>query len=155
MESRAPDTAATAFGQAMHRLLEWTGHGKAIDAGQLKAIRREFKLDAEAARDALRMAERISAGAGGWAWDAQRIDWHGNEVTLVHAGRVLRIDRLVRHRETAVWWVLDYKSAARPERDPALMAQLLLYREAVQAAYPGAGVRAAFLTGQGELIALE
>ena len=61
----------------------------------------------------------------------------------------------MRHRESGAWWVLDYKSAARPERDAALIAQLQRYREAVQDAYPGETVRAAFLTGQGELVTLE
>ncbi len=67
----------------------------------------------------------------------------------------MRIDRLVRHRESGAWWVLDYKSAAEPERDAALIAQMQRYRVAVQNAYPGATVRAAFLTGQGEQIDLE
>ena len=51
--------------------------------------------------------------------------------------------------------MFDYKSAARPERDAALIAQLQRYREAVQGAYPGETVRVAFLTGQGELVTLE
>jgi ATP-dependent helicase/nuclease subunit A len=101
------------------------------------------------------MAQRIRVGAGAWAWDIDSLDWHGNEVTLVHQGQVLRIDRLVRHRESGAWWVLDYKSAARPERDAALIAQLDRYRDAVREAYPGETVRAAFLTGQGELVTLE
>ena len=83
------------------------------------------------------------------------LDWHGNEITLIHEGQTLRIDRLVRHRESGAWWVLDYKSAARPQHDAALTAQLQRYREAVQGAYPGETVRAAFLTGQGELVTLE
>ena len=100
-------------------------------------------------------AQRIRTGAGAWAWDSDALDWHGNEVTLVHQGQVLRIDRLVRHRESGAWWVFDYKSAARPERDADLIAQLNRYRDAVRDAYPGETVRAAFLTGQGELVTLE
>ncbi|MEP6721881.1 MAG: UvrD-helicase domain-containing protein [Variovorax sp.] len=149
------DARTAAFGQAMHRLLEWAVPGEALPVAHVRAAAREFMLDARQARGAALLAERIRAGAGAWVWDARMIDWHGNEVTLLHEGETLRIDRLVRHRDSGAWWVLDYKSAARPERDAALIAQLQRYRAAVQTAHPGATVRAAFLTGQGELIDLE
>lgn len=149
------DARAAAFGQAMHRLLEWAVPGQPLAAAQVRAAAREFMLDAGQASAAAALAERIRAGAGAWAWDAATIDWHGNEVGLLYEGEALRIDRLVRHRQSGAWWVLDYKSAARPERDAALIAQMQRYRAAVQQAHPGATVRAAFLTGQGELIDLE
>ena len=149
------DARTAAFGQAMHRLLEWAVPGEALPPAHVRAAAREFMLDARQARGAALLAERIRAGAGAWVWDASMIDWHGNEVTLLHEGETLRIDRLVRHRDSGAWWVLDYKSAARPERDAVLIAQLQRYRAAVQTAHPGATVRAAFLTGQGELIDLE
>ncbi|MEO5737155.1 MAG: UvrD-helicase domain-containing protein [Variovorax sp.] len=149
------DARTAAFGQAMHRLLEWAVPGEVLPVAHVRAAAREFMLDARQARGAALLAERIRAGAGAWVWDARMIDWHGNEVTLLHEGETLRIDRLVRHRDSGAWWVLDYKSAARPERDAALIAQLQRYRAAVQTAHPGATVRAAFLTGQGELIDLE
>ncbi|CAN7142318.1 MULTISPECIES: UvrD-helicase domain-containing protein [unclassified Variovorax] len=151
----AADTRASAFGQAMHRLLEWSQPGAPLPSAHVRAAGREFGLDAAAARAAATMAQRIRSGAGAWAWDPAALDWHGNEITLIHGGETLRIDRLVQHRESGTWWVLDYKSAARPERDAALIAQLQRYREAVQGAYPGETVRAAFLTGQGELVTLE
>ena len=153
--SAAVDARAAAFGEAMHRLLEWAVPGEPLPAGHVRAAAREFMLDASQARDAASFAQRIRAGAGAWAWDERMIDWHGNEVTLVHEGAQLRIDRLVRHRDTGIWWVLDYKSNAHPERDAALVAQMQRYRVAVQNANPGATVRAAFLTGQGELVSLE
>ncbi|CAN7470380.1 UvrD-helicase domain-containing protein [Variovorax sp. LjRoot130] len=151
----AADTRASAFGQAMHRLLEWSQPGAPLPSAHVRAAGREFGLDAAAARAAATMAQRIRSGAGAWAWDPAALDWHGNEITLIHGGETLRIDRLVQHRESGTWWVLDYKSAARPEHDAALIAQLQRYREAVQGAYPGETVRAAFLTGQGELVTLE
>jgi ATP-dependent helicase/nuclease subunit A len=46
------------------------------------------------------------------------------EVAVTDRGELLRIDRLVQVKVSGDWWVLDYKSAARPEADPALMAQL-------------------------------
>jgi ATP-dependent helicase/nuclease subunit A len=149
------DARAAAFGQAMHRLLEWAVPGEALPAAHVRAVAREFMLEPQQARGAAVLAERIRAGAGAWVWDDRRIDWHGNEVTLVHEGETLRIDRLVRERDSGAWWILDYKSAARPERDALLIAQMQRYRAAVQHAYPGATVRVAFLTGQGELVNLE
>lgn len=146
---------AAAFGEAMHRLLEWAVPGETLPSAHVRAAAREFMLDPQQARGAATLAERIRAGAGAWVWDDRRVDWHGNEVTLVHEGETLRIDRLVRERETGAWWILDYKSAARPERDATLIAQMQRYRAAVQHAYPGATVRVAFLTGQGELVNLE
>jgi len=149
------DARAAAFGEAMHRLLEWAVPGEALPSAHVRAAAREFMLDPQQARGAATLAERIRAGAGAWVWDDRRVDWHGNEVTLIHEGETLRIDRLVRERETGAWWILDYKSAARPERDANLIAQMQRYRVAVQHAYPGATVRVAFLTGQGELVNLE
>ncbi len=58
----------------------------------------------------------------------------------------------MRRRDTGEWWVLDCKSADRPEDQPGLVAQLNRYREAVQYANPGAAVRVAFLTGEGRVV---
>jgi len=115
-------------------------------------VAREFALSEAVAGEAASMAQRILAGEGAWAWDAAAIDWHSNEVPLHHEGELLRLDRLVRRSGTGEWWVLDYKAAARPERQGELIDQLRRYRAAVQAACPGAPVQAAFLTGQGRLV---
>jgi len=154
-QAAAIDSRASALGQAMHRLLEWARPGEPLAPAQVRAVAREFALDAKAASAASAAALRIRAGQGAWAWDGAALDWQGNEVTLIHQGQTLRIDRLVRERASGVWWVLDYKSAARPERDAALTEQLNRYRDAVREACPGETVRAAFLTGQGELVTLE
>jgi ATP-dependent helicase/nuclease subunit A len=98
------------------------------------------------------MASRIRTGEGRWAWDSAVIDWQGNEVTLLHAGLTQRIDRLVRRRDTGEWWVLDYKSAPRPDEQPALVEQMIRYRDAVRNTNPGAAVRVAFLTGEGRVV---
>jgi len=139
------------IGQAMHRLLEWA----ALDApgwtpAQVQRAAAEFDLDATQAQQAAAMAQRILLGAGAWAWRADALDWHGNEVPVTVQGSVRRIDRLVR-RTDGTWWVLDYKSAAQPQAQAELLAQLRSYRAAVQAASPGEPVRAAFLSGQGTL----
>ena len=121
----------------------------------MKATAMEKGIADEAVDDAMAMAVRIVNGEGAWAWDPQSVDWSANEVEMRHEGETMRLDRLVRRREESVWWVLDYKSAARPERDDALLAQMQRYRRAVGAAYPGAKVMAAFLTGQGRLVVVD
>ena len=149
------DTAR--LGEAMHWLLE---HG-AVDAADapdgtpsawLARAAREFELEPEQARQAAAMARRIRTGEGAWVWDAAVIDWQGNEVTLLHGGDTLRLDRLVRRRDTGEWWVLDHKSADRPEEQPALVEKMATYRDAVRKANPGATVRVAFLTGEGRVV---
>lgn len=138
-------------GKAMHRLLEW---GQFTPAHVLAAAR-EFRLTAEQGDLACAMARRIRGGAGAWAWDPQAVDWQGAEVALSVQGQLLRIDRLVRHRASGAWWVLDFKSASQPQLQPELVAQLRAYRDAVQGIYPASRVQAAFLTGEGALVALE
>jgi ATP-dependent helicase/nuclease subunit A len=137
----------------VHRLLEIRAPGSAAwPQAQLLRVGREFGLAGPTVHEAAAMAQRILAGEGAWAWDDTAVDWQANEVELVHQGELLRLDRLVRRRDTREWWVLDFKSASRPERDPALLGQMRRYRLAVQAAYPGAVVQSAFLTGRGRLV---
>ena len=151
--ARAADSAASRSGQAMHRLLEWGG----LTERQIQAAVREFKLDAAQKKVAVEGARRILAGAGAWAWDAQVIAWQGNEVALAYQGQSLRLDRLVQRRDPGHeghWWVLDYKSGATPQDQPALRLQMQTYRAAVQAIQAGQVVKAAFLTATGDLIEL-
>ena len=148
------DSDIARFGRAMHRLLEFAAGSQAdFPASRLRRVAREFALDNATLDRAATMARRILQGEGAWAWDPAAIDWHGNEVALFHQGELLRLDRLVRRKDGA-WWVLDYKSASSPQHQPQLQAQLVRYREAVRAAYPGAEVRAAFLTGGGVVVEL-
>ena len=144
------DTPIARIGKAMHRLLEW-GDASPQNA---TAAAREFALDAEQGVQAGDMAQRILQGQGAWAWDSALLEWQGNEVELMYQGEALRLDRLVQRKDTAHWWVLDDKSTASPQHQPELVEQLQTYRSAVQHIYPGATVRAAFLTAQGELVAL-
>ena len=148
--SGAVDSASARRGQAMHRLLEW---GSASTAN-LHAAMREFDLNPKQGGEAADMAQRILQGEGAWAWDTARVRWQGNEVDLNYQGASLRLDRLVQRSDTGEWWVLDYKSPHAPQDDPALVKQLLDYRDAVRAIFPGAAVRAAFLTGAGRLVEL-
>ena len=142
------DATESRIGQAMHRLLEW---GTA-DTVQQQAAAREFGLDAEQSQKAANMAAAIRAGEGAWAWDAEVVDWAGNEVALNYQGKTLRLDRLVRRKDTGAWWVLDHKSKNQPQRDAGLVQQLETYRAALRVLYPGAEVEAAFLTGTGGLV---
>jgi ATP-dependent helicase/nuclease subunit A len=156
----AISTPQTRFGEAVHRLLEFHAPGAASwTAAQLHRVAREFSLDAATVHEAARMARRITSGEGAWAWDPQVLEWQGNEVALLHEGELLRLDRLVRRLDPASgaheWWVLDFKSASRPQQDEQLIEKMKLYRDAVAKAYPQDRVRAAFLTGQGALVPVE
>ncbi len=146
------DSISARIGKAMHRLLEWGG---ALLAPQLAAVAREFRLNPAQVLQASELARQIFSGQGAWAWRDEAIAWQGNEIDLVCAGQTLRLDRLVQRKDTGhegEWWVLDYKSAIAPERQPALLAQLQAYRAAVQRIYPATTVIAAFLTGQGTVV---
>lgn len=161
-------TAESRLGEAMHQLLEQAGVAGMVLAelrtrgwppARLARLAQDHEITAAAAVRAAQLAQRILAGEGAWAWDPAEMDSAMNEVPLNHQGQSLRLDRLV-HRPMAAqgagpapgWWVLDYKSAAQPERQPSLMAQLQRYRAAVRALMPGEPVHAAFLTGDGRMV---
>jgi ATP-dependent helicase/nuclease subunit A len=159
-QSIAADSLAARIGQCMHRLLELYYVG--LDLAPLaRSVGAQFQLDAAQSQQALGMAERITTGPASWVWDSAQIDWQANEVELLAASgdaiqpmAVLRLDRLIKHTPSQTWWVLDYKSAHTPERQPALRQQLAQYQQAVQSSHPGAAVRAAFITGEGLLVEL-
>ena len=152
----AAPTDASRLGEAMHWLLEHaadtpTGwHAERV----AQAVRRFAVTNAQAAR-AEALARAIHTGEAAWAWHADEVLEAFDEVELTHQGQRLRIDRLVRRRAGPhggeAWWVLDYKSATRPEDDPLLQAQLAQYRAAVARLYPGAEVQAAFLSADGRV----
>ncbi|WP_029524944.1 UvrD-helicase domain-containing protein [Polaromonas glacialis] len=146
------DPANARIGKAMHRLLEWGGPSSAEHVG---AVAREFRLSPAQAAQASVLAQRIIQGDGAWAWRDDVLAWQGNEVDLVFQGQALRLDRLVRRKDAGhegQWWVLDYKSAPEPELQPELIVKMRVYRAAVQRIYPGATVKAAFLTGLGTVV---
>ncbi|HEX7891602.1 MAG TPA: UvrD-helicase domain-containing protein [Ramlibacter sp.] len=142
------------LGEAMHRLLETWQPRTGLGPAQLREVERSFALDAAGVQQAAAMAQRILHGEGSWTWDPAHVDWQGNEVELHFEGELLRLDRLVRRRDSGEWWVLDFKSAAQPQRQPQLVAQMRRYREAIAAAHGGAPVRAAFLTADGAMVVL-
>jgi len=151
----------------MHQLLEQAGvagapladlRAQGWPAVRLARLAADHDITSAAAEQAARMAQAILAGEGAWAWDPALVQTAINEAPLHYQGQSLRIDRLVQRRAAhaedaaAGWWVLDYKSAAQPQRQQALVAQLRRYREAVQALMPGEAVYAAFLTGDGRWV---
>jgi ATP-dependent helicase/nuclease subunit A len=153
----------------MHRLLErYAPSGTTTGVGSTappvwpvlvrEQVAQEFALEPTHLDSACAMAQTIVQGEGAWAWDSSQLHWQGNEVAIVHQGRMLRIDRLVQRRvpdgTEGQWWVLDYKSAPQPQLQALLRAQLHTYRTAVAKAYPDHTVRAAFLTAAGTLIEL-
>jgi len=145
------------IGQAMHCLLEHYVPSQANEAGLWSKhawhlAQSQFLLDEPQMARAAQSAQAIVQGEGAWAWDASLLQWQGNEINIYFWGRSLRMDRLVQRNDTGHWWVLDYKSAAHPHTDPTVCAQLATYCAAVQLAYPGQTVRAAFLSATGQLI---
>jgi ATP-dependent helicase/nuclease subunit A len=161
-EEAPEDDLPARLGLALHRLLQWHPTAAAGDFDwsdtHASAVAREFALDPDQAQQAMDMARRTVSGDAAWVWDPAQVDHWGNEVELFHQGELLRLDRLVRRRATAgegaAWWVLDFKSAERPERQPELLAQMRRYREAVSVARPGAPLRMAFINPMGQLIEL-
>ncbi len=177
---KQPDSVAARQGLAMHRLLELYHAG--VDLQSIAhSVGAQFQLAAAQADAACAIAQRITQGPAAWVWDSAHIDWQANEVELLQGGDdvandnlnvdadtsvnvavkaqtnapvLLRLDRLVKHRDTQTWWVLDYKSSVAPQQQTALRQQLTQYQQAVQAAHPGAAVRAAFITGEGQLVEL-
>jgi len=151
---------AARLGQAVHRILEWaTGAPTARLEALAAAAAGEFAVpDVHAV---LAVARRIlTSPACAPFFDRGALEWAGNEVPIAgvdaQAGEVLRIDRLVRTAgATPTWWVLDYKLGGLPQNNPASRDQLAGYRRAVQALQPGETVRAAFISGLGELIELD
>lgn len=149
------DDARTRVGLALHRLLQWVptpAAGFRWDVLHRQAVAREFGLTPEQAGEALRMAEAVLGGDAAWAWDASLLAHWGSEVDIWANGQLLRMDRLVRRADTGCWWVLDYKSAAHPERQAALREQLHGYHRALSQARPGEPVRVAFVNPNGQLI---
>lgn len=163
----AVDQRSARLGQAVHRVLEWAASPAAaaqaaagsFDAGHLAVVAAaEFGVADSGAVQAI--ATRILASADcGPLFDAASLAWAGNEVPVAgvgaQAGELLRIDRLVcTAADPPTWWVLDYKLDGMPQHDAAYRDQLAGYRRAVQAVQTGVRVRAAFITGAGELIEL-
>ena len=143
-----PDSPSARVGKAMHRLLEWDD----LSTHAAGRAAREFGLNPEQLHNAQIMAHRIKTGAGAWAWDTAAISWQGNEVELTHEGQTHRLDRLVQRKDPphqGHWWVLDFKTAAHPERQASLLVKMQSYKAALQAIYPGNVVKAAFFTADG------
>ncbi len=157
VEKAPGDDTATRIGLALHRLLQWRptpSRDFEWSDGHAQAVAREFALEASQAREAMAMARRVVEGEAAWAWDEAQLDHWGNEVDLFHQGTLWRLDRVVRRRDSGHWWVLDFKSAAHPERQPGLLEQMQRYRAAMAEARPGETVRLAFITAQGRLVEL-
>jgi ATP-dependent helicase/nuclease subunit A len=153
------DSAVAPLGQAVHRVLEWacgSASPAAVDHARLaEAAALEFGLSpALAARVSTIALQVLGSPRCRAFFDPAGLAWAGNEVPLAHEGETLRIDRLVRLAADGVWWVLDYKLNTSPHQVPANVDQLRRYRDAVARLQPGELVRAAFITGEGEVVEL-
>ena len=95
----------------------------------------------------------MHSAQGAAFFDRAALCWAGNEVPVALDGEVLRIDRLVclGPPEAPCWWVLDYKLQGQAAADPNVREQLQRYCRAVAPLAAGAPVRAAVITGNGDL----
>ncbi len=141
---------AAQMGKALHRLLQW----QSVDDASVATVEREFGLSREQAQATQVRADLMLHGEAAWLWDETKLSWQANEYELFHAGRSLRIDRLVQHRTTHTWWVIDFKSATHPQRTASLREQLANYVQAVSETrgLSPTQIEAAFVTGDGRLV---
>ena len=155
------DNREAQLGRAVHRVLEWltarpVAQRNAALPEAARAAAAEFGLGAADGPTLEQLVRPILFNPDLQPWlDPGALAWAGNEVELVDGGDVLRLDRLVARRLDSgahEWWVLDYKLQHQPQELPAYREQLSRYQRAVQALQPGEAVRAAFISGAGELI---
>ncbi len=153
VDTEAAESAYAGLGRAIHRALEWAGQSAAHSLDECaSAASREFGVDRASVRDIV--AAILAHPDAAPFFQGPHIRWSGNEVSVSDGGEVLRIDRLVLVDDGSgpVWWVLDYKLRQAPEELEPYRRQLLRYRDAVQAAQPGATVRCAFVTSRGRVV---
>ncbi|MES2089188.1 MAG: PD-(D/E)XK nuclease family protein, partial [Pseudomonadota bacterium] len=152
---------AAALGQVVHKALEWLTtvpmpqRSASRLAQAISAACRAVDAPPTLGERALSVVTHILSSPDLSPWlDPDQLAWAGNEVSLIHAGRTLRLDRLVAKSTAAgrEWWVLDYKLQHRPQDMPSYQTQMRQYVAAVSALQPGEVVKAAFMTGDGRLI---
>lgn len=149
------DDEIARIGRAMHALLQWHQSGEVPSDAALACVRVTEALSDEALARAAAWAQSISLGEAAWAWDHRIVDRAHAEIDVAWEGRLLRLDRVVRRRDTGQWWVLDFKSALRPAQHDALREQVRNYARAWAHAHPAQQVRAALIGRDGRLWPLE
>ncbi|MEO6278487.1 UvrD-helicase domain-containing protein [Roseateles sp.] len=150
----ADDAAQANLGEALHRVLEWASAASQTQplAVLIAASGQAFGLDAAARERLATAADAILQSPDCRPFfDPARLRWAANEVAINAAGDDRRIDRLVQ-LDDGVWWVLDYKLGATPERETAYLEQMRSYVAAVQKLQPDELVRAALISGTGRLV---
>jgi len=169
---RTIDDESSRLGQAVHRVLEWSAPARTsgLESAGAREPSTAAAIDLAALADAaaqafrvapaavLRIASRIHASpAVARFFAGPRLRWSANEVGVAEGGEPLRIDRLVLVDEAdgETWWVLDYKLRHAPEALAEHRAQLQRYARAVRALQPGACVRCAFITGEGQVVEID
>lgn len=156
----ALDDQAARLGEALHRVLEWQGNkpGSALPPLVQQAVA-AYGLPESAQRTLLSQAQAVLQGPQAAAFfDAGRLAWAGNEVSVADGDELLRLDRLVAFDEAGgarTWWVLDYKLQTAPLAVPAYVQQLTRYRDLLRRLQPADRVRAAFITAAGEVLEIE
>lgn len=159
------DDSQALLGQVVHRVLEWATSlsAKHWSDGTVAYWVKRALLQMGAAGTPEQHAvcmERVTKVLDNpqlrpWL-DPDLSTWSANECPVLDAGQWLRLDRLVLHEGAAQahWWVIDYKWHDQPDQVAAYVAQLKQYVALVQRQHPDALVSGAFISGQGQWVAL-
>jgi ATP-dependent helicase/nuclease subunit A len=161
----AADDAQALLGQVVHRVLEWATSLSSQHWREDKVRHwvgrawRQMGAMGTSEQQAV-CADRVMQVLHNQAlmpWlDPEQSSWSANEYPVFDAGQWRRIDRLVLHDDAAQahWWVIDYKWHDHPDQVSAYVAQLKQYVALVKQQYPEALVSGAFISGQGQWLAL-
>ena len=138
------------IGDAMHELLQWWRPERPWSDAMRRSLAWRWTLSERDIAQAERMATAVLTGEAAWAWDATQIEIALAETELVWQGQLLRIDRVVKHRDGA-WWVLDFKSALNPQAHETYLLQVSNYVRAWSQMYENEQVFGALIGGDGRL----
>jgi len=156
-ERRAPDTALTDAqreGLLVHAVMQWLAPPAAPRSDE--ALAQLLDVDAATLASPLARARRWLAQPHlAHLFDPTRYEAAFNEFPLVDVdGRERRIDRLVLTASEA--WVVDYKSGGLDDESmDTYRRQLLGYRKAIAAIWPGSKVHAGLVVGEGDWVAID
>ena len=140
---------ARRMGQAMHRWLEGLSAHGPTEPVEPQALAQAFGLNHAQLQEVQHRVNAIRSGPAAWVWRQDRVQQEANEVDVYTASGWGRIDRLIWDVHQGCWWVLDYKSAHRPEQNEASRNQVRGYMAAVQTWFAHQTVRGALIGGNG------
>ena len=133
-------------GVLVHALLQHLADARdagCAAAGAATLAAQLLSTEAEVIAELPQAAAVLSAPALAHFFDPARFQLARNEIEIVSAGALLRIDRLVEFESEV--WVLDYKARVLDSERAAYRAQINAYAGAVAPLYPGKKIHAALI----------